>query len=123
MSGILALEPELAESSSRLIDELLDRDLVRPTERDAYEFRHILIREVAYGTLTRAERIRLHEGAGAWLEATAGEDADALAALIAYHAQEALSDGWRGRRRPGRAHRLPLPGSDRTRPHDRTADR
>ena len=91
LAGIVALEPELATSSVRLLDELLDRDMVRPTGRDAYEFRHILIREVAYGTLTRAERVRLHEAAGAWLEATAGADAEALAELIAYHYQEAIS--------------------------------
>ncbi len=90
-AGVVALEPALAATSSRLFDELLDRDLVRPAERDGYVFRHILIREVAYGTLTRAERIRLHEAAAGWLEATAGEDADALAELIAYHYQEAIS--------------------------------
>ena len=91
LAGIAALEPELAADGDRLFDELLDRDLLRPAERDAYEFRHILIREVAYGTLTRAERIRLHEAAGAWLDATAGADADALAELIAYHYQEAIA--------------------------------
>jgi class 3 adenylate cyclase len=90
-AGVVALEPELAALSGQLFDELVDRDLIRPAERDAYEFRHILIREVAYGTLTRAERIRLHEAAGAWLDSTAGEDADALAELIAYHYQEAIS--------------------------------
>ena len=91
LAGIAALEPGLAADGDRLFDELLDRDLIRPAERDAYEFRHILIREVAYGTLTRAERIRLHEAAGAWLDATAGADADALAELIAYHYQEAIA--------------------------------
>jgi class 3 adenylate cyclase len=90
-AGVVALDPDLGAASTQLFDELLDRDLIRPAERDAYEFRHILIREVAYGTLTRAERIRLHEAAGAWLDATAGEDADALAELIAYHYQEAIS--------------------------------
>ncbi len=72
-------------------DALLDRDLVRSAGRDTYAFRHILIREVAYGTLTRAERIRLHDQAGGWLEATAGQDAEGLAELIAFHYREAIA--------------------------------
>ena len=72
-------------------DALLDRDLVRSAGRDAYAFRHIVIREVAYGTLTRAERIRLDDQAGGWLEATAGQDAEALAELIAFHYREAIA--------------------------------
>ena len=99
--GIRALEPDLAVGADGATDELLDRDLIRPAGRDGYTFRHILIREVAYGTLTRAERIRLHEEAGAWLEAT----------------------GRRRRGRDGRADRLPLPRGDLARPADRTADR
>jgi class 3 adenylate cyclase len=91
VAGVQALEPELTGAGNGLVDDLVERDLVRPAGRDAYVFRHILIREVAYGTLTRAERIRLHEGAGGWLEATAAQDVDALAELIAYHYQEAVT--------------------------------
>ncbi|MGZ6312689.1 MAG: ATP-binding protein [Candidatus Limnocylindrales bacterium] len=90
-AGIVALDPGMAGSSAAASDELLERDLIRPAGREAYAFRHILIREVAYGTMTRAERISLHEGAGAWLEATAGGDAEGLAELIAYHYREAIS--------------------------------
>jgi len=49
------------------IDDLLDRDLVRSAALGAVTFRHILIREVAYGTLPRVERARLHGAAGRWL--------------------------------------------------------
>ena len=38
-----------------------------------YTFRHMLISNVAYGTLARAERIRLHSKLAAWLEKIAGE--------------------------------------------------
>ncbi|HVQ22266.1 MAG TPA: hypothetical protein VMT36_03270, partial [Candidatus Saccharimonadia bacterium] len=51
---------------------------------------HILIREVAYSTLPRAERSRLHAAAGAVLETTAAGNEDALAELIAYHLREAV---------------------------------
>src|SRR5438876_6617021 len=50
----------------------------------------MLIREVSYGTLTRAERAHLHAAAGAWLESQAAR-ADASAELIAYHFREAAT--------------------------------
>lgn len=63
---------------------LVDRDLLRPSG-DSYAFRHILIREVAYQTLPRAERARLHAAAAAWLEERAAGREDALAELVAFH--------------------------------------
>ena len=86
--GLLALEPTL-ERVDEVIDRLLDKDLLRPTGTDIFAFRHILIREVAYQTLTRAERGRLHAAAAEWLEGLAGEREDSLAELIAFHYREA----------------------------------
>jgi class 3 adenylate cyclase len=90
LSGVASLDPELRELTVETSDELLDRDLIRTSGRGLFTFRHILIREVAYGTLTRTERIRLHAAAGEWIESTAGSDSDALAELIAYHYREAI---------------------------------
>src|SRR5206468_4684261 len=53
-------------------------------------FRHILIRDVAYGTLSRAERVRLHGKIAAWLETSAGDRLDEFTELIAYHYREAV---------------------------------
>ena len=86
--GILALEPTLDELDQRL-DRLMDKDLLRRTGADTFAFRHILIREVAYQTLTRAERGRLHAAAAGWLSGIAGEREDSLAELIAFHYREA----------------------------------
>lgn len=86
--GLLALEPTL-EGLDQTINQLIEKDLVRPTGTDIFAFRHILIREVAYQTLTRAERGRLHAAAAAWLEGLAGDREDSLAELIAYHYREA----------------------------------
>ena len=86
--GLLALEPSL-QGLDDTIDQLVEKDLLRPTGTDIFAFRHILIREVAYQTLTRAERGRLHAAAAAWLEGLAGEREDSLAELIAYHFREA----------------------------------
>lgn len=69
---------------------LLARDMLVPAEGDAYAFRHILIRDVAYGTLSRAERVRLHSKLAAWLEAAVGDQSDAYAEVIAYHYREAV---------------------------------
>jgi hypothetical protein len=88
--GLLALEPTL-QGLDEIVDRLLEKDLLRSTGADIFAFRHILIREVAYQTLTRAERGRLHAAAAAWLEGLAGEREDSLAELIAYHYREAAT--------------------------------
>jgi class 3 adenylate cyclase len=89
-AGLLALEPAL-QKVDEVLDRLVDKDLVRSTGSDIFAFRHILIREVAYQTLTRAERGRLHAAAAAWLEGLAGDREDSLAELIAYHYREAAT--------------------------------
>jgi class 3 adenylate cyclase len=75
------------------VEDLLDRDLVRPAALGAVTFRHILIREVAYSTLPRAERARLHGAAGRWLISVTDSSgrADELAELVAFHLREAMS--------------------------------
>src|SRR2546428_2883630 len=88
--GLLALEPTL-QRVDEVIDRLVDKDLLRSTGADIFAFRHILIREAAYQTLTRAERGRLHAAPAAWLEGLAGEREDSLAELIAYHYREAAT--------------------------------
>ena len=88
LAGIRALEPELTELDV-VAERLMQKDLIRTTGGDSYTFRHILIREVAYQTLTRSERGRLHAAAAAWVEGLAADREDALAELIAYHYREA----------------------------------
>jgi class 3 adenylate cyclase len=82
---------EATEAVVGALDALLARDLIAldATEADAYVFRHILIRDVAYGTLSRSERIRLHAAVAAWLEHVAAGHTDEFAELIAYHYREA----------------------------------
>jgi class 3 adenylate cyclase/tetratricopeptide (TPR) repeat protein len=72
------------------LDGLLARDLIATVDGGAYTFRHILIREVAYGTLARADRVRMHTRLAAWLEAHAAARLDEFTELIAYHYREAL---------------------------------
>jgi hypothetical protein len=87
-AGIAAIEPSLANVDD-LCDSVTAKDLVRPGEGESCVFRHILIREVAYQTLPRAERMRLHAAAAEWLEARAAGREVALGEIIAYHYREA----------------------------------
>ncbi|MBA2644368.1 MAG: AAA family ATPase [Solirubrobacterales bacterium] len=89
--GVTTLEPTLGPDLEGTLAALVDREMVRRTGGDLYTFRHILIREVAYGTLPRSERARLHAAAGHWLEELATQREDAYAELIAYHYREAAA--------------------------------
>ncbi|MFI5261153.1 MAG: adenylate/guanylate cyclase domain-containing protein [Candidatus Limnocylindrales bacterium] len=91
LPGIVALDESIADGVDDVADRLLDRDLVRPSGTRELAFRHILIREVAYGMLPRAERARLHARAAAWLAARAGGQEEAYAELVAVHAREAAA--------------------------------
>jgi tetratricopeptide (TPR) repeat protein len=88
LAGIQALE-SAQDDLHGVVERLLEKDLLRTSAGDSFTFRHILIREVAYQTLTRAERGRLHAAAAGWLEALAGDRVDGLAELIAFHYREA----------------------------------
>jgi class 3 adenylate cyclase len=89
--GIAALGPALSSDTDVLLDRLVQKDLIRPAAGDSFAFRHILIREVAYQTLLRAERASLHAAAARGIEARAGGRVDVLAELIAYHFREAAT--------------------------------
>ena len=73
-------EPALAELERRALVEPLAGD-----EPGLYGFRHQLIREVAYTSLTRAERVRLHRVAADGVRGRAGERHAELSEVIAFH--------------------------------------
>jgi class 3 adenylate cyclase len=52
---------------------------------DEYIFKHVLIRDVAYESLPRKERARLHVDSASWIEEQTGERAGELAELLAHH--------------------------------------
>jgi class 3 adenylate cyclase/TPR repeat protein len=89
-AGVVALSPELAPDRESALDALLEQDLLRAGHGDEVVFRHILIREVGYQTLPRAERARLHGAAGIWLEGEAVGREDEQAELVAFHLREAI---------------------------------
>ncbi|HEY8200842.1 MAG TPA: AAA family ATPase, partial [Actinomycetota bacterium] len=82
-------------TTSRLLDSLGARDLIRrePVSRiegdEEFSFRHILIREVAYATLPRAERRRKHAGVALFIEERASDRLGESASVLAHHWREA----------------------------------
>src|SRR5438105_2574299 len=90
-TGVEAIATELAGRADEVCGSLIDKDLVRPSGADGYVFRHILIREVAYQTLPRATRARLHAAAARWIEASAAGREETVAELIALHYREAAT--------------------------------
>ena len=50
----------------------------------------LLVRDVAYGQIPRAERARRHRSAAAWIERQAGDRVEDLADVLAYHYLQAL---------------------------------
>jgi class 3 adenylate cyclase/tetratricopeptide (TPR) repeat protein len=81
------------------LDEVLDsletRDLVRrePLSRlegdEEYSFKHMLIREVAYGTLPKAVRRERHAAVARLIEEFAGARIGASASILAHHWEQA----------------------------------
>jgi class 3 adenylate cyclase len=90
-SGVESIAADLAGRATAICEVLIEKDLVRPSGPDGFVFRHILIREVAYQTLPRATRARLHAAAARWIEARAPGREEAVAELIAYHYREAVT--------------------------------
>ena len=88
--AICELDPELDVDSA--LSDLVDRQLLTReplstvTGEEAYRFRHVLIRDVAYRGLTKSERARLHRVFASWLGAHSPEE---LVETHAYHLDRA----------------------------------
>jgi class 3 adenylate cyclase/tetratricopeptide (TPR) repeat protein len=76
--------------------DLAHRDLIRPARESSLEgkrefaFTHLLVRDVGYGQIPRAERAEKHRLAAEWIESAVGERVADHAELLAYHYCEAL---------------------------------
>jgi tetratricopeptide (TPR) repeat protein len=77
-----------------LLEELVLRDFLSREERStisgqtAYKFKHVLIREVGYGGLSKEARAALHRRFAAWLRERAGDE---LLEIRAYHLDHAAA--------------------------------
>jgi class 3 adenylate cyclase/tetratricopeptide (TPR) repeat protein len=92
--GALAALSADGEDVDEALEALLRRDFVlrEPhssiSGEEAYRFKHILIREVAYAGLAKSERAELHAAFAAWLH---GRGADELVEIRAYHLDQAVT--------------------------------
>ena len=82
------------EGIDEAIDDLLLRDLVVGESRStlknetAYRFKHVLIRDVAYASLTKSARAKHHAAFAEWLRERAGDE---LLEIRAHHLDHAAS--------------------------------
>jgi class 3 adenylate cyclase len=87
-----ALEDLSGDEAGGALEDLTRKALVRERIEEGpgrFRFRHQLIRDVAYDSLTRRERAGLHERAAARLGDGASGQGDELAELAAYHLAQA----------------------------------
>lgn len=96
-SGSLATMQSLDQRTIvERLHQLSAREFVRPLKTSTfrgqleYTFRHVLIRDVAYGQIPRSSRSRKHWAAARWLESVAESRAADHAELLADHYTRAL---------------------------------
>ena len=88
-----ALQVEDAEAR---LHALQRKDFVRRERRSSvageaeYLFTHLLVRDVAYAQIPRADRAEKHVLAARWIESLAGDRSEDLAELLAHHYVAAL---------------------------------
>jgi class 3 adenylate cyclase len=94
-SAVAELSPpeRRPELGARLMT-LVRKELVRPDRSsdgpdEAFRFRHILVRDAAYGSLPKEQRADLHARFADWLEQTAGDRLHEYQEVIAYHLEQA----------------------------------
>ena len=90
--GVQALAPGGGQVTP-LLAALVRRHLIAPHRarlagEDGFRFHHLLIRDAAYESLTKASRAELHQRLAAWLEQR-GKDLVELDELLGYHLQQA----------------------------------
>jgi len=91
-AAIHALAPQLDEGRiARSLETLVAHDLLVLQTPGAFTFRHIVIREVAYATLPRAERVRAHMRFAHWLEEGTQGRSNEFAEIVAFHYRQAIA--------------------------------
>jgi class 3 adenylate cyclase/tetratricopeptide (TPR) repeat protein len=88
----LSETPERARVPERL-DALVHDDFVRPAPANlsgelAFRFKHLLVREAAYGATAKKLRAELHERFAMWLEQRAGDRVAEYEEILGYHLEQ-----------------------------------
>ena len=93
--ALVAMTPaEARPVISSSLAGLLRRELISASESalsvaEAYRFRHILLHDAAYDSLTKADRADLHERFARWLERASGERLAEFEEILGFHLAQA----------------------------------
>ena len=87
------LETDVYTAGER-VAALVEREFAFPAEarlvdEAAFRFRHVLVRDAAYGGLVKRLRAQLHERLADWLDENAGERLAEVEEIVGYHLEQA----------------------------------
>jgi class 3 adenylate cyclase/tetratricopeptide (TPR) repeat protein len=85
VAAACAIDPMLEADVPAALSALERHDLVSSAPGSVVVFRHALVQDTAYETLTRKDRVALHAAAARWIDAEGRAKGDGLAEVIAYH--------------------------------------
>jgi class 3 adenylate cyclase len=90
----LSPEPERLAVPGNLMT-LVRKELIRPGRStlagdDAFRFRHLLVRDAAYDSMSKEHRAELHERLAGWLRRVAGPRAVEFEEILGYHLEQAV---------------------------------
>ncbi|WP_178379928.1 adenylate/guanylate cyclase domain-containing protein [Cryptosporangium aurantiacum] len=94
-NGVIALtSPDQRRDVTGALLSLVRKELLRPEGsvlhgESALRFRHQLVRDAAYNSLSKRERAHLHEAAGRWMEETLAGRLPELEEIVGYHLEQA----------------------------------
>ena len=103
------------ETPERLLGGLAARDMVQPLGSE-WAFKHMLIRDVAYESLVRTDKARLHLALARWLDEGGHGDRQVIATHYAVAAGLGLSEARSRRRAPAAGRGVRRPPGGRARP-------
>jgi class 3 adenylate cyclase len=95
--AVLELSPKTDRPDlDRHLRMLVQQEFVQPgragfIDEQAFRFRHQLLRDVAYESLSKAARAELHERFAGWLDEKASDRAEEFEEILGYHLQQAFS--------------------------------
>lgn len=85
--------PEERSALSTHLMTLVRKELIRPDKPefagdDSFRFRHLLIRDAAYQSMSKAIRAELHERLAAWMERVTSDRPNEYEEIIGYHLEQ-----------------------------------
>jgi class 3 adenylate cyclase/tetratricopeptide (TPR) repeat protein len=95
--GVATMGGRHPDEVADALHELARKELIRSVRNSSvegqreYAFWHVLVRDVAYAQIPRAERGRKHQAAAEWIEQLAGDRVADHAEVLAHHYREALA--------------------------------